>query len=179
MDSHETLSGGGGGTDPSSAASAQPGSAATALFPHAEHDLPGLLGLPAEKIAAARKGLLQGPDWARIARQFRWSEEGLKNLAAALGCPVLASDVEKPAATHPSEKPAPTVTPGAVVPLTVVNLNIPNQSLIICRSATGFPVNVRINPQWRPLFRHGMKIEATVGATGEHRTRRPRSVGRF
>lgn len=182
MDSNETISGGGGGTDLSSAASAQPGSAATALFPYAEVDLVDRLGRPADKIAAARKDLHQGTDWSRVARQFRWSEQGVKNLAAALGCPAIAADVKTAAPTPLTEKSAPVasvVSPGTVRRMVVSNLNIPNQRLVLCKDEKGAGASVQINPEWRPLFRLGMWIEATAGAAGVWRTRRPRSVGRF
>ena len=179
MDTPDKLSGGGGASEPSSAASAQPGSVATARFPFPEHELAARMGVPADKIAAARKGLVRDEDWSRIARQFCWSEVGIKNLAAALGCPVVASDVKTAALTAPVEKTAPTVKPGDVAVLTVFNLTIPNQRLVLCRDGAGKAVSVAINPEWRKLFRLGMKIEATLGTSGQWRTRQPRSVGRF
>lgn len=179
MDTTHTLSGGGKGSDPASAASAQPGSAATAHFPHIESALPALLGVPADKIAAARKELLQGTDWSRISRQFRWSPEGLKKLAAAFGSPAVASDVKNPVPTAPNEKTPPTATQGTVATLTVVNLNIPNKSLVLCRDEAGASAKVIINLRWRPKFRPGMKITATLGAGGVWRTREPRFIGKF
>lgn len=175
----QSLSGGGVGTDTSSAASDQAGSAATALFPYLEDGLPGVMGVPAAKIAAARKGLTQGTDWTRRARQFRWSEEGFKNLTIALGCPAIAADEKNAAPIAPTENGAAQGTLGALASFTVFNMNIPNQRLVLCRDASGKAVGVVINSEWRGLFRHGMKIEATQGAGGVWRTRKPRSVGRF
>jgi len=179
MDSTNQLSGGGGASEPSSAALAQPSSVATTLFAYLERDLPALLGVPADKIAAARKEMLQGTDWSRISRQFRWSPDGLKKLAAAFGSPAVASDVKNPPRTAPDEKPAPTAKPGAVATLTVINLNIPNKSLVLCQTDSGASAKVIINTAWRPRFRHGMKIQATLGAGGVWRTRCPRFIGKF
>lgn len=182
MDSQHQLRGGGEATEPSSVVSAQPSSAATTLFPFLEADLPALLGYPAEKIAAARRGLDHGTDWSRISRAFRWSEAGVKRLAAALGGPVIASDTQTLAPTTPSEKTAPAgelAAPGTVRRMRVCNLNIPNQRLILCKDEQGVGASVFINPTWRPLFRPGMWIEATRGTSGGWRTRRPRSVGKF
>jgi len=179
MDSNQILSGGGRGSDLASDASAQPGSAATAQFPYSEPDLVAKLGVPADKIAAARKSLHQGSDWSRISRQFMWSDVGIKNLAAGLGCPAIESDVKTAATALITENPAPTAAPGAVETVTVFNLTIPNQRLVLCRDARGQTVKVFINHEWRPLFRLGMKIEAVLGTSGQWRTRKPRGVGRF
>lgn len=179
MGSHDqTLGGGGRGSDPASAASAQPGSAATALFPFYEHDLPARLGVPLEKIAAERRGLVQGVDWYRINRSFRWSEAGVEKLAAALCSPAIASDVKTAPGAPLPEKTAPTGEP-APAKLKVVNVNIPNKRLIVCRDAAGQSVTVFINPAWRAKFRHGMEIEATRGAGGRWHTRCPRFIGKF
>lgn len=179
MDSTNQLSGGGRASEPSSAALAQPSSVATTLFAYLERDLPVLLGVPADKIAAARKEMLQGTDWSRISRQFRWSPDGLKKLAAAFGSPAVASDVKNPPRTAPDEKPAPTAKPGAVETLTVVSTNLTNRKLIICRRADGSAANVSINLAWKPRFRPGMTIEAKQGNTGAWFTRCPRFIGKF
>lgn len=179
MDTTHTLSGGGGATEPSSSALAQPGTAATALFPHPESTLPALLGVPADKIAAARKELLQGTDWLRSSRQFRWSPDGLKKLAAVFGSPAVASDVKTAPPTPSTEKTAPTATQGTTATLTVVNLNIPNKSIVLCRDEAGASAKVIINLRWRAKFRPGMKITATLGAGGVWRTREPRFIGKF
>ena len=179
MGSTEQISGGGGrGSDPASAASAQPGSAATALFPFYEADLPARLGVPLEKIAAERRTLVRGVDWYRIARSFRWSEAGVEKLAAAFGSPAIASDVKTAPGAPDPEKTAPTGQP-APAKLKVVNVNIPNKRLILCRDAAGQSVTVFINPAWRARFRHGMEIEATRGTGGRWHTRCPRFVGKF
>jgi hypothetical protein len=179
MGSTEQISGGGGrGSDPASAAFAQPGSAATALFPFYEADLPARLGVPLEKIAAERRGLVQGVDWYRINRTFRWSEAGVEKLAAALGSTAVAADVKTAPGAPLPEK---TAAPGQPAPakLKVVNVNIPNKRLILCRDAAGQSVTVFINPAWRARFRHGMEIEATRGTGGRWHTRCPRFVGKF
>ena len=179
MDSHEqTVEGGGRGSDPASAASAQPGSAATALFPFDEADWPARVGVPLEQIAAERRTLVQGVDWYRIARTFRWSPEGVGKLAAAFGSPAIASDVKTAPGGAEAEKTAATGQP-APAKLKVVNVNIPNKRLILCRDAAGQSVTVFINPAWRARFRHGMEIEATRGTGGRWHTHCPRFVGKF
>lgn len=178
MGSTSTILGGGRGTDLSSAASAQPGSAATALFPYLEADLPARLGVAADKIAAARKGMDQGVHWYRINRAFHWSKEGVAKLASEHCGAKVASDVKTAPGPVPDVKTAPAANGGPVV-LTVANLNIPNRRLVLCRDAAGKAVTVFINPAWRSRFRHGMKIEATEGAGGRWHTRCPRFVGKF
>jgi hypothetical protein len=71
------------------------------------------------------------------------------------------------------------VLPGTTRRMVVSNLNIPNQRLVLCKDEKGAGASVQIAPDWRPLFRLGMWIEATAGAGGVWRTRKPRSVGRF
>ena len=76
------------------------------------------------------------------------------------------------------EKPA-LVTPAAKATFTVTNMRIPNQHLLLCRDAAGNGAKVWIHPEWRPLFTVGMVIEATQGSSGDWRSRKPRSMGRF
>lgn len=180
MESQHQLSHGGAGSDPAQGAGTQPGHLPAAVrFPYVEAELAVKLGVDAKKLAAVRRELFVDEDWARVARVIRWSEAGFQKLTAALGLAVAASEVAGASEPAVSEKSAPTVTGGARERVLVTNLNFPNQSLVLGKTAAGVPMRVMINPQWRPLFRCGMWIEAEQGSSGVWRTRRPRGVGRF
>ena len=178
MDSPHTLLDGSPASEPCNHADTQPGMAAAVLFPFLEDDLAFQLNFPEDKIRAARKQLIQGEHFIRENRRFRWSEAGLKTALAFLRMPDVTPEVKTPANIHPAAKTAPTPVP-APARFTITNMNFPNQRLLLCRDAAGDGAKVWIHPEWRPLFRVGMVIEATQGSSGDWRTRKPRSMGRF
>lgn len=179
MGSPETTLDGGAASEPCNHADTQPGMAAAVQFPFIEDDLADQLGFPPDKIRAARKTLTQGEHFIRENRRFRWSEAGLVLALAFLRAPLEPQEVKNPAdPLHPDKPPAP-VPPAAKATFTVTHMNIPNQRLLLCRDAAGNGAKVWIHPDWRPLFKVGMVIEATQGSSGDWRSRKPRSMGRF
>lgn len=178
MDSDHTLLDGSAASEPCNPANTQPGMAAAVQFPFFEDDLAHQLGFPEDKIRAARKQLVQGEHFIRENRRFRWSEVGLKTALGILRWPEVTPEVKNPADTAPAEKTAPSGPP-APAKFTITNMNFPNQRLLLCRDAAGAGAKVWIHPEWRPLFRVGMVIEATQGSSGDWRTRKPRAMGHF
>lgn len=178
MDSPDTLLDGGAASEPCSHADAQPGMAAAVQFPFIEDDLAFQLGFPADKIRAVRKQLTIGEHFIRENRRFCWSELGLHTALGLLRMPAVMPEPKTPANPPPTENPAPSAPAGPAT-FTVTNMNIPNQRLLLCKDAAGQGVKVWIHPDWRPLFKVGMVIEATQGSSGDWRSRKPRSMGRF
>lgn len=182
MGSPNTILDGSAASEPSTQADTQPGLGAAVQFPFVEDDLAGQLGFAVDKIRAVRKTMTQGVHFQRVSRVFRWSEAGLTFALAALRMPALASPIEKPPAPPSASKnPAAPLqrAENATSSFTVTHMNIPNQRLLLCRDAAGNGAKVWIHPEWRPLFTVGMVIEATQGSSGDWRSRKPRSMGRF
>jgi hypothetical protein len=179
MSSPQTLLDGGAASEPCSHDDTQPGMVAAVQFPFIEDDLAFQLGFPPDKIREARKTLTMGSHFIRENRRFCWSEAGLQAALCYLRAPLETPEIVKPADTAPLPKnPAPGQH-GAVATFTVTNMNIPNSRLLLCRDAAGAGAKVWIHPDWRALFAVGMVIEATLGSSGDWRSRRPRSMGRF
>ena len=179
MGSPDTILDGSAASEPSTQADTQPGLGAAVLFPFIEDDLADQLGFAVDKIRAARVQMTQGVHFIREKRRFRWSEAGLATGLEWLRAPV--AEAAAVSGTPPAarvEKPA-LVTPAAKATFTVTNMRIPNQHLLLCRDAAGNGAKVWIHPEWRPLFTVGMVIEATQGSSGDWRSRKPRSMGRF
>lgn len=178
MDSPDTLLDGSAASEPCNPANTQPGMAAAVQFPFLEDDLAFQLNFPEDKIRAVRKHLTQGEHFIRENRRFRWSEAGLKTALDILRMPEVTPETKTSADLQPAGKTAPAHAP-APGRFIVANMNIPNQRLLLCRDENGHGAKVWIHPDWRPLFRVGMVIEATQGSSGDWRTRKPRSMGRF
>ena len=178
MDSPHTLLDGSAASEPFNPANTQPGMAAAVQFPFLEDDLAFQLNFPEDKIRAVRKQLTQGEHFIRENRRFRWSEAGLKTALDILRMPVVTPETKTPADIQPAGKTAPTHAP-APARFTITNMNFPNQRLLLCRDEDGAGAKVWIHPDWRPLFRVGMVIEATQGSSGHWRTRKPRAMGHF
>ena len=178
MGSPDTILDGSAASEPSTQAGTQPGLAAAVQFPFFEDDLAFQLGFPEDKIRAVRKQLIQGEHFIRENRRFRWSEAGLVTALALLRLPAVTPEVKNPANTPPTGKTPPIATP-APATFTVANMNFPNQRLLLCRDDQGQGVKVWIHAEWRPFFKVGMQIEATQGSSGDWRSRKPRSLGRF
>lgn len=178
MDSDHTLLDGSAASEPCNPANTQPGMAAAVQFPFFEDDLAHQLGFPEDKIRAVRKQLIQGEHFIRENRRFRWSEAGLKTALDWLRMPVGTPQPKNPTNPQPAEKAASSAS-SAQARFTITNMNFPNQRLLLCRDENGNGAKVWIHPDWRPLFRVGMVIEATQGSSGDWRTRKPRAMGHF
>lgn len=175
----QTLLDGGAASEPCSHDDTQPGMVAAVQFPFIEDDLAFQLGFPPDKIRAARKTLTMGVDFIRENRRFCWSEAGLQAALGFLRAPLETPEIEKPADTATVPKSPATGQPGAVATFTVTNMNIPNRRLLLCKDGAGEGTKVWIHPDWRVLFSVGMRIEATLGSSGDWRSRKPRALGKF
>ena len=179
MGSPETILDGGAASEPCSHDDTQPGMVAAVLFPFIEDDLALQLGFTPDKIRSARKTLTMGEHFIRKNRQFCWSEAGLQAALGYLRAPVETPALVKPLVPAPLPKNPGAGQPAAKVTFTVTYMNIPNHRLLLCRDAACQSVKVWIHPEWRAWFKVGMVIEATQGSSGDWRSRKPRSMGRF
>ncbi len=141
------------------------------LFTVWQSHLASRLGLSIEEIRLAKKGLVEGTDWALVGNRIKFTEKGAQEVAAVLGCSIPpapkllgfgAVPVEIPALPSDSEPPKKNHANGAASFLVI--RKTANPHILEAYPEGSDPAvranQVRIRVKDSQNFTRGMKISA-------------------